>query len=459
MVLLTGCTAGGYSSSSSNQGVAQISAFALSHDSIPALARTQFRIYERGLDSIGDIINPDSLPVGTPLNKVHPTYLFYATPSVARITISAFRDTSITRINPDSVFVKNITTRDTLNFDADSIFLYVVSADGTRTKTYRIQPLVHRVDPNKYVWRCMKQQVYPAREGEEQALFREEGQLMLYVSDGLQSPRLYTCPASSAKQGADWTASATTGLPSDARVRQIVRDDAHFYYGQDRAIYSSEDGLTWSEQSVPYTIMATLFAFPADRTPTVRPWFITRDDENLFAMSYWDETSAQMVEVQPLQRDSMPVSGFTVVHFTSASGRDRLVMLGGMTDDGVMLRKRWSLEHSSLVGTRVSDYSGEAMSFPLMVNAASVCYADRLLLFGAQDGDYQYIGRHAYESLDEGMHWTMIDTAACQMPASFEQRKNVCAIVDDRDVVIVGGSDNENSYSDLYLGRKNLIQW
>lgn len=459
MAVLSGCTASGYSSSSSSQGVAQISAFALDHDSFPALAKAVFRVYERGDNAVGDIINPDSMPVGTPLTKVHPTYVFYATPSEAKIVISHFRDTAVTRIKPDSVFTKSLTSRDTLNMDADSIHVTIVSADGKRTKVYRIQPLVHTSDPDAYVWTKKRDAVYPMHDNDIQHLIKVDERLMLFASDGVSDVRLYTCSTEDALAGKAWTAKTVSGLPKDCRVRQIIWDEGHrrYYYGQNRNLYTSTDGQTWTASPVDRDMMATMFSFGIDTEGTVRPWFITRDDHNDFALGYW--SGDEIIDFLPLQRDSMPVSGFTVVHFETASGRSRLVVLGGMTDDGVMLRKRWSLENSPLVGTRLSDYSAEPMSFPVMVNAAAVSYGDRLLLFGAQDANYQYIGRDVYESTDEGLRWAAIDSTKCQMPAAFAQRKNICAVESDNRIIVIGGSDNMTTYGDLYVGYKNAVVW
>ena len=460
LTTLTGCNSSTYGSSSSSDDVAMITYFTLDHDSFPALEEADFDVNWCGDGLVGLIINEDSMPVGTPLTAVHPSFGFYATPSEARITISHYRDTAVTRINPDSVFTKSLTSRDTLNFDADSIFVKVVSANGQVTKIYRIVPLVHTADPNKYQWERKNANVYDVHENDVQQLMRDGETLMLYVGNTAEAPRLYTCPVAQAMQGGQWEAQPVNGLPVGCKVRQIILNsvDHQYYYGQENAIYTSSDGKSWSSQGSDRAVMATMFTF-ADSEGTIRPWFITKDRNSRFALTYWTAESG-FKEFLSLQADSMPVSGFTVVHFQTASARSRLIVLGGMTDNGVMLRKRWSLENSEYVGTRLTDYSAEPMSFPLMLNAAAVSYGNSLLLFGAQDGDYQYIGRHVYQSSDEGMNWTLVDTTECQMPEEFKERKNVCAVVyEDKKIIVIGGSDNLKAYSDLYVGYKNEVAW
>jgi len=62
-------------------------------------------------------------------------------------------------------------------------------------------------------------------------------------------------------------------------------------------------------------------------------------------------------------------------------------------------------------------------------------------------------------SKDEGLTWTKADTAKNQLPEAYHARQKQNAIVRDNNIYLFGGQDAKTTYSDVYKGRLNSIDW
>jgi hypothetical protein len=81
------------------------------------------------------------------------------------------------------------------------------------------------------------------------------------------------------------------------------------------------------------------------------------------------------------------------------------------------------------------------------------------MLFGGVDADQTYFGRDILISEDEGLNWLAADTAKNQLPEVYQARQKQTAIVRDNDIYLFGGQDAHTTYSDVYKGRLNSIDW
>ena len=81
------------------------------------------------------------------------------------------------------------------------------------------------------------------------------------------------------------------------------------------------------------------------------------------------------------------------------------------------------------------------------------------MLFGGVDDKMTYFGRDILVSNDEGLNWTAADTTKNWLPGVYKARQKQSAIVRDNNIYIFGGQDTETTYSDVYRGRLNSIDW
>ncbi|MCR5050579.1 MAG: DUF6242 domain-containing protein [Paludibacteraceae bacterium] len=414
--------------------VAQLTAFAFArNDSMPGLAKAVFVVEER-LDT-GLVWNRDSMLYGTRLDSVVPKFTFAATPGEAKLTTPT-----------DTI---PLTGYDTVDFSRGPIFLTVTSQDKSKTKIYEIRPTVHRVDPDLYQW----SQLYAgfaAQEDCEQRVVEQGSDFVLFANNG------FAISTYRSADGVAWSEpDVVTGLPAGTKVRQIISDGTTLYYGQGNAIYTSTDAKTWTANTVSPNVVTMLLFW------NERVWALvgTNDD---YELAYVEGTTLTLSGLKPVN-SSFPVSDFATVTFLSSSGRNRAMIIGGFSENGISLNTRWNLEYSGHIeendGYRMQEFSIDRPSFTSLTGISVVSYNNQLLMFGGVDADMTYFGRDILISNDEGLNWDKADPEKNQLPEVYQARQKQTAIVRNNYIYLFGGQDKSATYSDVYRGRLNSIDW
>ena len=413
--------------------IAKLSAFSFAKvDTLPGLAAAVFTVEER-LDT-GLVWNKDSMLYGTRIDSAVPRFVFAATPGAAFLTF------------PDTVVA--ITGYDTLDFTKQPIYLTIRSADRTNLKVYEIRPTVHQVDPDLYSWTRLTAAVY-AEDDSEQRVVELGSNFLMIASNG------WTLHAYSSADGADWTnLGEPIGLPAGTKVRQIISDGTTLYYGQDNAIYTSTDAINWTTHAVSYPVRTMLLYW------NQLVWALVENGAGYELATYAND-ALTLSGIQPT--GNFPISDFAAVSFKSASMRERAMIIGGFAENGQSLNTRWNLEYSSHPqpnGTyRLEEFSIDRPAFTSLTGISVIEYNDQLMLFGGVDEKMQYFGRDILVSQDEGLNWTLTDTIKNQLPAVYQARQKQTAIVRDNNIYLFGGQDQYTTFSDVYKGRLNSIDW
>lgn len=430
LVCLTACEGG--STSTTPSSVAKLNAFYFAkNDSMPGLGAAVFTVEER-LDT-GMVWNKDSILYGTSLKKVVPRFNFAATPGAAFL-----------RINDSIIYLSGY---DTLDFSVGPIYLTIRSADRSTIKTYEIRPTVHQVDPDLYTWTQLISHIYDPDDSEQIVL--ELGDKFVLIKYNGFAFRAFQSP-----DGIVWTELGTpTGLPTGTHIRNIISDGNLLYYGQENAIYTSTDGVTWTENPVSYPVV-TMLLYWNDRV-----WALV--DNNGYELAYWENDDLTLSGLRP---DGLfPVSDFATVTFQSASLRERAMIIGGYADNGLSLNTRWNLEYSTHPlpdgEYRLREFSIDRPSFTSLTGISVIWYNNQLLMFGGVDDKMSYFGRDILISTDEGLNWAKADSTKNRLPETYQARQRQTAIVRDSYIYLFGGQDPETSYSDVYLGHLNSIDW
>ena len=81
------------------------------------------------------------------------------------------------------------------------------------------------------------------------------------------------------------------------------------------------------------------------------------------------------------------------------------------------------------------------------------------MMFGGVDENMKYFGRDILISKDEGLNWTLADTTKNQLPEAYQARQKQNTIVLNNNIYLFGGQDAVHTYSDVYRGRLNSIDW
>lgn len=430
-LFLVGCETN--SSESTTSSVAQLTSFYFAkNDSMPGLSTT-FTIEE--LLDTGLVWNKDSMLFGTSLEKAVPKFVFAATPS--RVVLET----------PDTTC--SLTGYDTLDFSKRPIYLTIESSDRSTTKVYEIRPTVHQVDPDLFTWTKLTDAIYPEDDSEQRALELDD-QFVMISSNGF-ALHTYASP-----DGATWLdLGSPTGLPAGTRVRQIISDNTMLYYGQGNAIYYSSDGINWLSEAVDYPVITMLLYW------NERVWALV-DNGKGYELAYVNEEGKLSLSgLQPT--DNFPISDFGAVCFQNASERARAMIIGGFAENGQSLNTRWNLEYSTHPlpnGTyRLEEFSIDRPKFTSLTGISVVWYNKQLMLFGGVDDKQTYFGRDIYVSDNEGISWYAADSTKNQLPMEYSERQKQNAIVRDNYIYLFGGEDAIQTYSDVYRGRLNSIDW
>lgn len=420
-------------SESKPSSVAKLSAFSFAKvDSMPGLAQAVFTVEER-LDT-GLVWNKDSMLYGTDLRRVVPRFIFAATPSASSL------------IFPDTVC--QLTGYDTLDFTKRPIYLSIRSGDKTNTKVYEIRPTVHQQDPDLYTWTMLTDRIYP-EDDSEQRVVEQDDQFVMLSSNGFEI-QVFHSP-----DGVEWSLPETpAGLPYDTKVRQIISDGETLYYAQGNTIYMSDDAVNWSSVIVPEEVVTMLLYWNG------RVWVLTQK-EGQYELGYLQDGELKMSGLKPA--GEFPISDFASVCFLSASGRERAMIIGGFAENGKSLNTRWHLEYSEHPlpdgQYRLEEFSIDRPNFSSMTGISVVWYNGQMLLFGGVNDKMSYFGRDIMISNDEGLTWSKADTAKNQLPEVYQARQKQSAIVRDEYIYLFGGQDQSTTYSDVYRGKLNSINW
>ena len=398
---------------------------------MPGLAEALFSI-EEGIDT-GLVWNEDSIRFGTRLDSVVPKYTLEATAGAAFIT------------SPDTVC--ELTGYDTLDFTKSPIYLTIRSSDGTTTKVYEIVTTVHQVDPDLYTWQQLTSSIYPTDESEQQVV-ELNGAFVMITDNGFQKQ------AYSSINGEQWMAlGQTQNLPAGAHIRQIISDGKQLYYADAKSIYTSNNAIQWTKIDINYHTYTMLLYW------NQAIWALV--ENNGYELAIWDGQQMQLSGLRPT--NNFPLGNFASVCFQSASLRERAMIIGGFAKNGQALNTRWNLEYSPNIATnngyRIEEFTIDRPNFTTLTGVSVIWYNKQLLMFGGVDEDMNYIGRDILYSKDEGLNWYMVDTTKNQLPAHYLARQKQNAIVKDNNIYLFGGQDKNNTYSDVYRGRLNSIDW
>ena len=420
---------------------ARVNSFTFQSDTTnPGLTSAVYKVEHRA--DTGWIYNIDSLAYGTRIDSVVPMVTYKATPGSATFILP---DTSITS-----------TGADTIDFTKSPVYLYVRSSDLEHEKWYRIHITVHQVDPDLYVWKQLTEQIFAPQYCETQALLVND-ELVVYVNNGF-STELYTSAT-----GENWTKQTSlTGLPTPCSVREIMQHENTLYYIANDQLYWSQDNIHWTAtdySSANFSPQTMLMNFDG------KAWCVVenRADSQLYLATVTDTLIQPFTDMQGLVDGALPaqfpISDFAALTFKSSSERPRAMVVGGRAKNGQAVNTRWNFEYAANSGYRLKDFTIEQPQFNSLTGVSIIQYADHLMMFGGIDNDLTWRSDMLISD-DEGMNWHMPDTTHNQLPKTYITRQKQSVLVDKaNNIYIIGGQNQTQSFSDVYRGYLNSINW
>ncbi|MDE5791667.1 MAG: hypothetical protein K2H96_10630 [Muribaculaceae bacterium] len=377
---------------------------------LPNVAVTSFKLKAdknvmANLDSVfftidlehGVIYNADSLPKGTPINKLVPS-----------ISYSSY-------ITSASIIMKGGTTRnDTVNYvknPGDSIdftgnvSLVIATANDEMKKTYTLKVNVHKQEPDSLVWNEMAVAQLPSRlsSPRNQKTVELNGTAVTLIEEKDGS---LTISTSSDLYNNVWTKNAVT-LPFQPEVRSLTASSSALYLlDSTGSLYTSADGLSWTSTGEFWNKIIGGYGDTAIGLKTT--------SSGLCYAQY----PLKNLEEKAVDTD-FPIGGHSnfVVHSNKWTSSPVGFFCGGEKADGSLSDAVWAFDGSNWIPLSEG-------SFPAMKGASLIPYyafrtttssalkpteLEVWMILGGETSDGSF-NRTLYISYDNGVNWRKGDT-------------------------------------------------
>ena len=410
------------------------------------------------------IINVDSLPFRTRIDSVYPTFGFKST---SKAVLHFPKNRIIYKYKfskgSDSIY---ITGKDTVDFrqalwintNKDSaLWINNYASDGIHMQPYKIKINVHKVHPELYVWKKVTDNISSVNAVSQKAILLNDV-IYYYMNDG-SSAYLHT-----STDGYSWSSAVTpVGLPEGSPLNDMIQFQGKLFMTQDRLnIYSSSDGTNWTRKSVTsFNFKSLLYVLNGQLWAVVQ----SLSDATYHFATSTDGDIWNMIGSIP---ENFPVNDFSAITITTVTGKSKVLVLGGYSIFGGLLKNSWSSED----GIYWVDFSTENHSLDSLAAGSSVIsYDKKLLLFGK----YNFSNTSFYrESKDEGLSWHVPDTiynriaigTEYKSPKTYKDTVSYTdyyrphfyqsAVVDKKNnIFLIGGKTSKFSTSEVWTGKLN----
>lgn len=384
---------------------ATISAFSINdNDSSENASSAVFTI-----DDVKNIIyNIDSLPYNTKIDSLIPSITF---------------ESSDGYIINDSLTYDYYSKIKAIDFNRD-VKITNIASDGKTKKTYIVDLRVHKIDPYKYVWTKLTNQI-GADVFENQKAVLYKNVLHFYTNSGVKN-YLYT-----STDGATWVKKDVTGLPVDVVFQSkidVFNNQILLMYGTD--IYSTADGINWTKLTTNnvYIYKSVICEFQ-------NKLFAIGQNISTGNYSIISSTNASNWNEETILPTDFPITGFATTTFNPKYGNKKMLVVGGNDKNGTTLNTRWSTED----GMYWVNLKNAKSPFAPLTNAGVVYYGSRLLLF---DTFYSYSDiKYIRNSLDYGLTWAKADTTQNRPHEMYKIREKSSVVLNPttQTLYVIGG--------------------
>ena len=449
MGLMTSCLGdNSYDAEDWTLGNAQIASFSITCDSVKVLDATVFTI-----DQINGLIyNKDSMPFGTSLDyKVIASIGFDSPYGVRDILI-------IEGATGDSIQ----TTTDSINFSAP-LTIAVTAYDGLSKKTYEAKVNVHQVNPDTMIWEKYAE-ILPGKTFQDMKVIKYDGFYAMYVLEN----SVYQLYRSDIPDITRWEKLELSGFPDKANLSQITELDSGLYVITEAGdLYFSDDGQTWSQVEMDFSITALLGFLPSSDI-TGRKDVICCvaevDGGNRF-MTFDKDRLCTIGQAMP---ENFPITGFS--HFDyKTMYYPRLVVASGRDSKNNLIDKAWATMDGCGWALLANPQS---KSFTAREGTSAFLYGGTFFIIGGL-GVSETPLRDVCFSIDQGITWfsnyfeevtdedgavEVFERFHYPMPDEFEGRGFMSVLVDDDNYILLFGGkamNNTNVLSEIWRGRVN----
>lgn len=354
------------------------------------------------------IYNADSLPKGTPVDKLKIKLSFLNTVDEAKIVMTG-GDTRTGEVD------YKLRPSEEIDFTG-KVQLNVKSENGLNSASYFIKVNVHKQDPDTIMWDKLGVAELPSRMPapivQRSVSFDSKMYVLLQESDASYTLSINDNPAEKM-----WTKTALS-LPFTPVVRSFTATSTSFYVlSSDGSLYSSTDGNSWT--STGETWLAINAAYEDGVVGLTAGSAGLMHDRYPRPPGYVSKVAAADFPVKQF-------SGWGVQESKWASG-PMVMIAGGITSNGDYSNAVWGFDgyNWAKISTALPAVAGPVMAnyyyYRLMTSTSIVPTEVPVLIFtGGMDAS-GVLNKKVYMSYDFGVNWTECPALA-QLPDYIEPR-------------------------------------
>lgn len=373
----------------------------------------------------GRIYNADSLPINTDVSKV----LVNITADTYGIYIVA---------EQDSLWEET----DSLDFN-NPINFKVMSESGVFGRTYKVEILVHKQDPDSLVWKKVSSG-FDSNILEQKAVYANNN---IYVFTE-QETQIAMTMMNTADAGT-WSSLETIDIPIKADYTSVIAWNESLYILANNELYTSSNGVNWIKVNTSQTF-SKLLANGKE--------LVGIDMNNCYISSSNGEEWNQY-DIIPA---NFPTSNISFVNYplSTNTGIDRTVLIGKseLSEESDTTTVVWTRLCEENEWTDLT-FDENEYPCPKLENATIIRYNDKLYTFG---GARKYLEfelatpfQNFYVSPDNGISWNIV-TEKTMFPDEFndlyeESKGNYSCVVDDNQYIWIMWSQT----GEVWRGRIN----
>jgi hypothetical protein len=427
---------------------AQITAFSLSHDSIPILAKTIFSIN----NETGEIYNHDSLPYLT-------DSLLYLKRDTNNVKVTYTSGSGISNLmtlanGKDSVWVKTNDSIDISGALKDNFHFWVFApSDQKIKKEYTLKINIHQVDPDSIQYTQVIPTDFPSSSIKT---VRLKETYYTFTKDENGNTILYQSPDMT-----NWTRMRLGNFPADLNITTIQSSENYLYaYTEtDKEIYYSENAGSWEKPTIEsnYSVVSILGYLNPGLVQKGGLALIVKGGEGSTVFAFIEnladlKVSHQLQYGNPVPAD-FPVADFSVVNNQSPVF-NKITLVGKIPQGDEEKGKIpvWTTEDGIHWVELSSDHKG---NLPSIEAGSAFLYNNEIWFIGGYSKADKKYEENIYYSRDGGLVWKSKEAKA-QAPAGFMLRKNASVVTDTQGIYfyIVGG-ENQSPLTDIWKGVLN----
>jgi hypothetical protein len=393
---------------------------------------TRFYLYSDSIEDIDEyvftidndsmlIYNYDSIDYGTRIDSLS----FVINPKFSSVYIN------------DTLDYYNL-TEVYLNF-TNGVKFTVVASDKKTSADYYVKVNVHQVDPDTFIWKGVKSEVFAGDALSAKAVYFGEKLVYMAVVDN----RLL---AYESETGSDWAVIVPAGIDADLMkldLNYLVATDEYMFVYGDGKLYRSADAGVWTEVATSGAeVENLLFAMENKVYAVAENGHMVRFD------------GVEWVDLGELP-SKFPVEGGAVLVAAAPSGKERVFVVGGIDAEGNYLSSVWSSEN----GEYWSDMTGGKEQFTPRAYAAVAQYGDGLMLFGGHgkpEGsvtDVKVVDDAQIFSKDFGLTWSEPKDKSTIGDLYVPRYEHSAVVTPVGYIYLIGGRTSaEGTINDVWMG-------